>query len=113
VILLRLQKEDSFSWKGNDELCENYESFMDEYLELGHMQLVSEGEQLDTASHKEATEMVFFLPHRAVLKPESTTMKTIVVFDVSAKSSTGISLNDILMTGPTIQQDLLSIVIRF
>jgi hypothetical protein len=84
---------------------------MDEYLELGHMQLVPEGER-DTASHKEATEMVFFLQHHAVLKPESTTTKTRVVFDASEKSSTGISLSDILMTGPTIQQDLLSIVIR-
>jgi hypothetical protein len=54
--------------QGNYELRENYKSFMDKYLELGHMQLVSEGEQRDTASHKEATKMGFFLPHHAVLK---------------------------------------------
>ena len=56
---------------------------------------------------------MFFMPHHAVFKPESSTTKTRVVFDASAKSSTGISLNDTLMTGPVVQQDLLSIVTRF
>jgi hypothetical protein len=41
------------------------------------------------------------------------TTKTRVVFDASAKSTTGVSPNDILMVGPTIQQDLLSIILRF
>ena len=34
-------------------------------------------------------------------------------FDASVKSTTGVSLNDMLMVGPTIQQDLISIVLRF
>jgi len=32
------------------------------------------------------------------------------VFDGSAKTSKGLSLNDILQVGPTVQQDLYSIV---
>ena len=56
---------------------------------------------------------IFFLPHHAVFKESSTTTKTWVVFDASAKSTTGVSLNDMLMVGPTIQQDLISIVLRF
>ena len=36
-----------------------------------------------------------------------------VVFDGSAKTSSGISLNDALMVGPTIQDDLFAISMRF
>ena len=35
------------------------------------------------------------------------------MFDGSAKTSNGLSLNDILHVGPTVQQDLYSIVLRF
>ena len=46
-------------------------------------------------------------------KEDSTTTKLRVVFDGSAKSSNGISLNGSLMVGPTVQEDLFSILIRF
>ena len=55
----------------------------------------------------------YFLPHHAVFKETSTTTKTRVVFDGSAKTSNGLSLNDILQVGPTVQPDLYSIVLRF
>jgi len=35
------------------------------------------------------------------------------VFDGGAKTSNGLSLNDILQVGPTVQQDMYSIVLRF
>lgn len=47
----------------------------------------------------------YFIPHHAVLKASSSTTKLRVVFDASRKSSSGSSLNDILMIGPTIQDD--------
>ena len=84
---------------------------MDEYLSLGHMQLVH-GED-DNSYDNTSNKLICFLPHHAVFKESSTTSKTLVVFDASAKSTTGVSLNDILMVGPTIQQDLLSIILRF
>ncbi|XP_075232507.1 uncharacterized protein LOC142330923 [Lycorma delicatula] len=56
---------------------------------------------------------VFYLPHHSVFKETSLTTKLKVVFDGSAKSSNGLSLNDTLMTGPTVQQDLFSIILRF
>ena len=55
---------------------------------------------------------VFYLPHHHVTK-ESTTTKLRVVFDASAKSSSGLSLNDILLVGPVIQDNLFSILLRF
>ena len=54
-----------------------------------------------------------FLPHHGVIKDEGSTSKIRVVFDGSTKTSSGYSLNDIQMVGPTIQQDLTSILIRF
>ncbi|XP_076383120.1 uncharacterized protein LOC143260685 [Megalopta genalis] len=54
-----------------------------------------------------------YLPHHAVEKPTSTTTKVRVVFDRAAKSTSGLSLNDTLLTGPTIQDNLFTLLIRF
>jgi hypothetical protein len=78
-----------------------YHQFMTEYEELGHMKPApSEGQTC-------------YLPHHPVFKENSSTTKTSIVFDGGAKTSNGIALNDILLVGPTIQQDLYSIVLRF
>lgn len=90
------------------ELREQYVTFMDEYEELGHMKEVQ-----TSTDDKNALRPTYYLPHHAVFKPSSSTTKTRVVFDGSAKTTNGRSLNDILMVGPTVQQDLYSIVLRF
>ncbi|XP_037932583.1 uncharacterized protein LOC119667365 [Teleopsis dalmanni] len=55
----------------------------------------------------------YFIPHNYVLKPDSTTTKLRVVFDASSKTTSGQSLNDLLHIGPTVQSELLSILLRF
>lgn len=55
----------------------------------------------------------FYLPHHCVIKPSSTTTKLRVVFDGSAKSSSGISINDALIPGPIVQNDLVAILLNF
>jgi len=79
--------------------------FMKEYLEMGHMRLVPVETKIP--------ERAFYLPHHAVLKSSSLTTKTRIVFDSSAKITTGLSLNDVLMPGPTTQDDIFSILTRF
>lgn len=53
------------------------------------------------------------LPYHPVIKADSVTTKVRVFFDAFARSSSGKSLNDLLMIGPTIQDDLFTLTIRF
>jgi hypothetical protein len=89
-------------------LKRDYTTFMNEYLHLEHMMLVSPYVPEDNSHANQ-----YFLPHHAVIKESSSTTRVRVVFDGSAKTTTGISLNDMLMVGPTVQQDLFSIITRF
>ncbi|GJQ65267.1 hypothetical protein Trydic_g22045 [Trypoxylus dichotomus] len=59
------------------------------------------------------TKPCYYLPRHGVFKESSLTTKLSVVFDASAPSSSGFSLNDIQLVGPTIQDDLFSSLIRF
>ncbi|XP_055613269.1 uncharacterized protein LOC129759772 [Uranotaenia lowii] len=86
----------------DSDLRNQYIAFMEEYIELGHMQKVEENLLVKRC----------FLPHHPVLKESSTTTKLRVVFDASCKTSSGTSLNDGLLAGPVIQEDLRSIILR-
>nr|XP_033191539.1 uncharacterized protein LOC117157554 [Bombus vancouverensis nearcticus] len=70
-----------------------------EYLALGHMTKVNDNHSDDNG---------YYLPHHGVTKASSQTTKLRVVFDGSAPSTTGTSLNDTLHTGPKLQEDLFS-----
>ena len=88
------------------ELRVRYQKFIQEFLDMLHMEVPEK----DLAKlHSEC----FYLPHHCVFKEDSTTTKLRVVFDGSAKSTTGVSRNDALMVGPVVQDDLFSIIIRF
>ncbi|XP_045489873.1 uncharacterized protein LOC123690524 [Pieris rapae] len=54
-----------------------------------------------------------YLPHHAVVRQDKDTTKVRVVFDASAKGSQGYSLNDTMLVGPVIQQDLRSLIITW
>ncbi|XP_066261359.1 uncharacterized protein [Euwallacea similis] len=88
----------------NPNLKSQYVEFMTEYIKLGHMQRVS-----SAMLHKHA----YYMPHHAVVRDEARTTRLRVVFNGSMKTSTGVSFNDLQMIGPTIQRDLMSILLRF
>ncbi|XP_055543581.1 uncharacterized protein LOC129729124 [Wyeomyia smithii] len=93
----------------DSNLRSQYGDFMKEYIELGHMKCIGGVDDLSLDEGK----TVCYLPHHPVFKESSTTTKVRVVYNGSAKTSTNFSLNDALLTGPTIQDDLLSLMLRF
>ncbi|GFU77929.1 integrase catalytic domain-containing protein [Trichonephila clavipes] len=88
----------------NNTMGTLYKEFMNEYELLGHMEEIK-NETLDKIND--------YIPHHSVYKPDKTSTPLRVVFDASAKTTSGFSLNSILLNGGIIQQDLFSIVSRF
>lgn len=78
---------------------------MNDYKKQGHMQLE------DWKILKGG--LTCFLPHHAIMRPDSLTTKIRVVFDASASTDNDRSLNEMLLAGPNLQNDLSSILIRF
>ncbi|GFU74156.1 uncharacterized protein LOC103569155 [Trichonephila clavipes] len=89
----------------NKSLSDQYHKFINNYLKLGHMELIPENEIDVPASSS------FYLPHHTV--PNKNGDKFRVVFDGSAKSSSRISLNNKLMVYPQLQIDLTKLLLRF
>ncbi|XP_059217730.1 uncharacterized protein LOC131997951 [Stomoxys calcitrans] len=101
---LRMEK----TLKSSPELASEYTRVLEEYLKLGHMDPAP-----STEIYKNNQYCSFYLPHHAVVRPESASTKVRVVFNASKKTSTGVSLNDILHTGPTLQNDLMNVILRW
>ena len=85
---------------------EEFDSVMQEYFDM------KQAEPVSTAD-LEPPHSVFYLPMHAVKKESSTTTKIRAVFDASAKSSSNVSLNDILLVGPTVHPPLIDVLLRF
>lgn len=89
------------------QMRESYKNTIEDYFELGH------AEPVPKASIEKMENDTFYMPHHCVIKSSSTTTKLRVVFDASAKTANGLSLNDTLMDGPKLQDDLFDILVRF
>ena len=84
-------------------LEKKYTGVIKGYIDLGHMQEVPEY----------PGEIAYHHPHHAVFKESRNTTKTRVVMDGSAESDIGVSLNDTLMDGPTLQDTIFALHLRF
>ncbi|XP_057656782.1 uncharacterized protein LOC130894179 [Diorhabda carinulata] len=83
-----------------------YKNFILEYERLNHMQNIGE---VSEVNHEDA----YYLPHHGILRMHSATTKLRTVFDASARSTSGVSFNELQLKGPVIQDDLVSILLRF
>ena len=81
---------------------EAFNSVIQEYFVLKHAEPVPTMELDAPPGH------VFYLPMHSVKKETSTT-KIRAVFDTSAKSS-NVSLNDVLLVGPTVHSSLIDVL---
>ncbi|XP_058789062.1 uncharacterized protein LOC131663025 [Phymastichus coffea] len=89
-------------FKSNPAFQAEYEKEMNGFIESGHMILL-----------KDDPGDSYYLAHHAVIKESSETTKCRIVNDASMKTSTGISLDDALYAGPTIQENLTQQLLRF
>ena len=80
---------------------------MDEYSHLQHSELVPPKDL-----HKPSGQ-TYHLPSHGVSKYDNTTTKLRAVFDTSASTTSGASLNDTLLPGPSLFPALTTILIRF
>ncbi|XP_026323275.1 uncharacterized protein LOC113232713, partial [Hyposmocoma kahamanoa] len=88
----------------NNEYSREYNRFMNEYITMGHMKPITEQTK---QKHR------VYLPHHGVLRSESTTTKLRAVFNASYKTKNNRSLNDLMYTGPNLQNDMLTLLINW
>ena len=72
---------------------------MSEYLELGHMKEVS----------KPTDDLNYYLPHHGIFRADSKKIR--VVFNASQKTSSGLALNDVLLSGRKLQPDITLVIL--
>ena len=84
-----------------------FQAVVREYLDLGHAQLLAESD------FEVPTPLSYYLPMHGVHKAGSSTTKLRVVFDASAPSTSGVSLNQTLAIGPTLHPTLDKILLKF
>ncbi|XP_046807695.1 uncharacterized protein LOC124420057 [Lucilia cuprina] len=90
------------------DLQQIYNNVLEEYITLGHMRKTNSSEIC-----KDGKYFSYYLPHHAVFGPESTSTKVRVVFNGSRKTKSSFSLNDVLHIGPTLQSDLMSVILNW
>ena len=88
------------------QFCE-VDAVVREYVDLDHAELIPH-QDLSKPENE-----VFYLPIHVVRKEASSTTKIRAVFDASAKSASGVSLNETFCVGPTIHSSLLDVLPRF
>ena len=84
-----------------------FQKVVKEYLELAHARPCTPEESAM------ASREVYYMPMHSVRKVSSTTTKLRVVFDASAKTTSGLSYNDTLAVGPMLHMTLDKILMRF
>ncbi|XP_062710724.1 uncharacterized protein LOC115256684 [Aedes albopictus] len=94
-------------FENDSNFKERYVAFMQDYQDLGHMEPIPEAEiQVDCTRS-------YYLPHHGVVKEGSSTTKLRVVFDASCVTTSGASLNDLLLDAPNINTDIFEIMMEF
>ncbi|XP_041986154.1 uncharacterized protein LOC121738266 [Aricia agestis] len=82
-----------------------YDKIINEYIEKGYITIVN--------NNTLNSNQYYVIPHHAVVRGDKLTTKVRMVLNASMKTSSGISLNDILHTGRNLQSDLFRIILNF
>ena len=98
------QNTKSLTRKGG---LQKFREVLQEYVDLRHARLCT-AEELQMPASK-----CYYLPMFGIVKNSSTTTKLRIVFDASAVTTSGWSLNDTLEAGPMLHPKLAEILIKF
>ena len=82
-------------------LKEQYIQFFQDYEKEGHM------------SNSKIETPLYIMPQNLVVRPDKSSTKLRVVVNCSSKTANGNSLNDLIWSGPKLQQDLGLILLKF
>lgn len=98
----------------NDDVRQQYCASIQEYFDLNQIAPVktSEEQHLKFNNNNQPTYTCCTLPHHAVFR-DSLTTQCRVVYDASAVSSSGKSLNNVLCTGPRLLNDLPAVLLNW
>ncbi|PIC41889.1 hypothetical protein B9Z55_009151 [Caenorhabditis nigoni] len=94
--------------KGNN-LLSTYDDIIKEQLSKGIVDVVTE--EMEQNAKKKGY-VVYYIPHRAVIKMSSATTKVRIVYDASSHKRHELSLNDCVFPGPCILQSIFGILLR-
>lgn len=96
-------------------LRERYEAGINEYFQLDQIVPAPLPEASYASVDQKGNSIVkaCVLPHHAVIKEDSLTTKTRIVFNAAAKTSNGRSLNDNLSIGPALQNELPAVILNW
>ncbi|XP_045446530.1 uncharacterized protein LOC123654679 [Melitaea cinxia] len=82
-----------------------YNNIITDYCDKDYISPISADSKLPS--------LTYVIPHHGVIREDKITTKIRMVLDASARTDTGVSLNDILFSGPNLQADLFIILLNF
>ena len=92
------------------DLPDNFAMAM-HHLQNTEKRLQKSPELAKVLPEEEKPDQLWYLPHFPILRPDKSTTKVRVVFDASAKCEE-VSLNDFLLQGPKLQNNLFAVLLR-
>lgn len=92
-------------FQNDSKLRTEYTACIQELVDAKHLVPVPDSQNYN--------EEFYYLPHHSVIKESSNTTKMRIVFNASAKTTSGLSFNDIVHVGPTIQTSTFNLHIKF
>lgn len=94
--------------EASPQLRSAYDNVISDYICKGYLSPVTASEQETDGFFPS-----YIIPHHGVLREDKSTTKLRPVLDASCKTSSGVSLNDVLHSGPNLQGDLFKIILNF
>lgn len=103
MALSRLTNLEKSLQRKNPTITQSYNEIIQDYEKKNYIRKLPD---------PKIEENQWFLPHFPVVREDKATTKVRVVFDAAAKLK-GTSLNDIVLSGPKLQREVVDVLVRF